>query len=193
MKHTVIIQRVIEAVGLDDGMPKGQFAPSEAKPLVKDDNYEPQSGMYRCSSVVQMPLYLSRNTCPDVSLVMNGCYQYMFSPKKYHELSLKIFVHYFKQTKNCGLVLDTNSDVCKVDSHPYAVFSCMYVHDNNTYPVCVKIHTVFIITFSYYTILWVSKLQTKSTLLTMEVEIIAMDHCCRSLFPTIYIDTSLGK
>ena len=41
MKHTVLIQRVIEAVGLDDGMPKGQFAPSEAKPLVKDDNYEP--------------------------------------------------------------------------------------------------------------------------------------------------------
>ena len=41
MKHTVLIQRVIEAVGLDDGMPKGQFAPSEAKPLVKDDTYEP--------------------------------------------------------------------------------------------------------------------------------------------------------
>ena len=78
--------------------------------------------MFRCSSVVQMPLYLSGNTCPDVSLVMNGCYQYMFSTKKYHKLSLKILVHYLKQTKNCGLVLDTNYDVCKVDTHPYAVF-----------------------------------------------------------------------
>ena len=38
MKHTGLIQHVIEAVGLDDGIPKVQFTPSEDNPLVKDDN-----------------------------------------------------------------------------------------------------------------------------------------------------------
>ena len=38
MKQTEFIQRVIEAVGLDDGMVKGKFTPSKQRPLVKDDD-----------------------------------------------------------------------------------------------------------------------------------------------------------
>ena len=38
MKQTGIIQRVNEAVGLDDGMSKGKFTTSQDKPLIKDEN-----------------------------------------------------------------------------------------------------------------------------------------------------------
>ena len=47
-----MIQRVIEAVGLDDGMVKGKFTPSKQRPLVEDSDGERPSGMFSYSSVV---------------------------------------------------------------------------------------------------------------------------------------------
>ena len=45
MKQTRLIRHVIDAVGRYDGMSKGKFMPSEAKPLVKDEYDEPASRM----------------------------------------------------------------------------------------------------------------------------------------------------
>ena len=46
MKQTGLIHRVIEAVGLDDGMMKGDFTPSEQRPLVKDADGKPPIGVF---------------------------------------------------------------------------------------------------------------------------------------------------
>ena len=75
MKQTGLIQRVIEAVGLDDGMSRRKVkpAPSEAKPLVKDENGEPMSRMFSYSSVLGIILYLSEHTCPYVVSAVNRC------------------------------------------------------------------------------------------------------------------------
>ena len=51
MKQTGLIKRVIELVGLDDGMVKGNFIPSDQMPLFKDDYGEPTSGIFSYSSV----------------------------------------------------------------------------------------------------------------------------------------------
>ena len=59
-----MIQRVIETVGLDDGMEKGTFKPSEQRSLVKDADGKPPSGVFRYSSVVGMILHLSGHTHP---------------------------------------------------------------------------------------------------------------------------------
>ena len=56
MKQTGLVQRVIKAVGLDDGVVKGKFTPSEQRPLVKDAYGEPPSGMFSNSRVVCMLL-----------------------------------------------------------------------------------------------------------------------------------------
>ena len=56
MKQTGSIKRVIETVGLDDDMVKGDFTPSEQRPLVKDANGEPPSGIFSYISVVEMLL-----------------------------------------------------------------------------------------------------------------------------------------
>ena len=45
MKQTGLIQRVVEAVGLDVGMVKGGITPSEQRPLVKDDYDKPPGEM----------------------------------------------------------------------------------------------------------------------------------------------------
>ena len=83
--------------------------------------------------------------------------------------------------------------MCKVNAYPDAIFSWIYEHNNPNDPACVNSRTRFIITFVYCPFLWVSKLKTKTDILTMEAEIIAMDHYCRSFFFIVGIDTSLGK
>ena len=161
--------------------------------MSKDDNSEPASGMFNYSSVVGMIMYISGHTRPDFPIVINFCARYMFSPKRSKKLALKVLAHYLKQTKDLGLALDTNSHVCKMDTYPDDHFSGMYGHENPTDFACVQSRTVFFITFAYFPVLWVSKLQTETDLLTMEAEIIAMARWCRVLFPIINITTSLGK
>ena len=52
---------------------KVKFAPSEAKPLVKDENGEPMSRMFSYRSVLGIILYLSEHTCPYVVSAVNRC------------------------------------------------------------------------------------------------------------------------
>ncbi len=58
MRQTGLTDYIIEALGLCDGMVKGKFTPSEARPLVKDKDGEEASGTFSYSSVVGMLLYL---------------------------------------------------------------------------------------------------------------------------------------
>ncbi len=59
MKQTGLIKQVIEALGLDNGLVKGKYTPSESKLLVRNINGESASGAFSYSSVVVMLLYLS--------------------------------------------------------------------------------------------------------------------------------------
>ena len=126
MKHTGLIRRVIESVVLYEGLPKGKFTSSESKPLVKDDNGEPASGMFGYISVSGMILYHYVDTRSDVSLAVNSCARYVFIPKRSHELPLNRVEPYLKQTKDFGLVLNPNAHVCKLDTYPDANFFGMY-------------------------------------------------------------------
>ena len=130
-------------------MSKGELTPLEANPLVKDDNDEPSSGMFSYRVVVIVILYVSGHTCPDVDLAVIICARYTFIPKLSHKLALNILVNYLKQTKDQGSVLNPNYGVCKVYAYPDDYFDGVYRHDNPTDTICVKIHTVFIITFVY--------------------------------------------
>ena len=193
MKQTGLIQRVIEAVGLDDGMAKGKFTPSELSPLVKDADGEPAGGMFSYSSVVGMLLYLSGHTRPDIAYAVNCCARYMFCPRRSHELALKRLARYLKHTQDRGLILNPDSAMCKVDAYPDADFAGTYGHEKPTDPACAKSRSGFIIMFSDCPVLWVSKLQTETALSTMEAEINALAHCCRELFPILDMTASLGK
>lgn len=139
-----------------------------------------------------MLLYLSGHTRPDIAFAVNCCARYMFCPKRSHEMALKRLARYLKLTEDRGLVLNPNSEVCKIDGYPDADFAGMYGVEKPDDPACVKSRTGFIITFADCPVLWVSKLQTETALSTMEAEIIALAHCCRELFPIIDITMSLG-
>ena len=98
-----------------------------------------------------------------------------------------------KHTQDRGLVLDKNSYIFKVDAYQDTDFAGMYGNKNTNDPECTKSHTSFIITFDDCPVLWISKLKTENALYKMEVETIALDHCCREMFPIIDIPQSLVK
>ncbi len=91
-----MIERVIEALGLDDGYAWGKHTPAETKTLIKDEDGVAAADGFSCSSVVRMLLYWSGHTQPDITYVVNCCARYMFCPKHSHELALKPIGRYHK-------------------------------------------------------------------------------------------------
>ena len=181
MKQVGIIDGVIETLGFYDRMAKRKFTPSESKPLVKDADGSAPCGTFSYSSVVGMLPYLSDHSRPYIAYEVNCCARYMFFRKKIHETSLKRIYHYLKATRYKGLILNPSSDVCKLHWYPDADSTGMYRHEIPTDPDCVK---------SNCPVYWASKLQTETTLSTMEWDINDLFHSCRELSPIIDITKS---
>ena len=75
-------------------------------------------------------------------------------------------------------MLNPNDDIFKFDAYPDADFAGMYRGENNDDPEYAKIRNGFIITFSNFPVLWISKFKTETTFSTMEADIIDLDNCC---------------
>ena len=195
MKQTGLIDRIVEALGLDDRLSTGKWTPSEAKPLVKDAEGEDASGSFSYSSVVGMLLYLSGHSRPDIAYAVNCCARYMFCPKHLHEMALKRLGRYLKATRDRGLVLNPSSmdGQFEIDCFPDADFAGMYGHEKPTDPAAVKSRSGFIINFASCPVLWKSSLQRETAQSTMEAEIIALAQSCRELFPIMDMVASLGE
>jgi hypothetical protein len=67
MTQEGLIKCVIEALGLDMDQTNAKGTPAERKPLVKDDNGEPQQDTFNYTSVVGILLYLLGHTRPDLA------------------------------------------------------------------------------------------------------------------------------
>ena len=183
MKQVGLIDRIIEALGLDDGSVNVKYTPAESTPLIKKFDGEEAHGQFSYSSVVGMMLYLAGHSRPDITYAVNCCARYMFNPRHSHELALKRIGRYLKLTRDKGLILNPCRDDMNVDAYPDADFAGLYGHKEYDDPTCVKSRTGYVITFANCPILCQSKLQTETALSTMEAEIVALAHCCRELFP----------
>lgn len=199
MKQTGLIDRILEALGLDVGTVHGKATPAERAPLVKDVDGPAASQIFSYSSVVGMLLYLAGHSRPDIAYAVNCAARYMFSPRRIHEEALKRIGRYLKATRDRGLVLDPrlapNSDgpdVLGIDSYPDADFAGMYGFEKNDDPASVKSRTGYVITVASCPVLWQSKLQTETALSTMEAEVVALAHSCRELFPVMDMVDALG-
>jgi hypothetical protein len=196
MKQTGLIDRCIEAMGLDIGQINSKWTPAEAKPLVKDEDGENARGDFNYASVVGMLLYLSGHSRPEISYAVNQCARYMFCPKRSHEEALKRIGRYLKATRDRGLIINPKlgdlKQGLKVDAYPDADFAGLYGHEKPSDPTCVKSRTGYCITVADCPVVWQSKLQTETALSTMEAEIVALAHCCRELFPIMDMVDSIG-
>jgi len=191
MTQTGLIDRVIEALGLDDGYARVKHTPAEIKPLVKDADGAPAVEGFSYASVVGMLLYLSGHTRPDIAYAVNCCARYMFCPRHSHELALKRIGRYLKATATRGMVINPTREL-SIDAYPDADFAGMYGHENHCDPSCAKSRSGFVIVFAGVPVMWQSKLQTETALSTMEAEIIALAACMRELIPIIDMVKSLA-
>lgn len=191
MKQTGLIDRILEALGLDSKMAKNKYTPAESTPLTRDEDGEGPQGSFSYASVVGMLLYLAGHTRPDIAYAVNCCARYMFNPRLSHENALKRIGRYLKATRDKGLILNPSGEL-KIDAYPDADFAGLYGHEKNNDPACAKSRTGFVITVADCPMVWVSKLQTETALSTMEAEIIALAHCCRELFPVMDIVKEMG-
>jgi hypothetical protein len=128
MKQTGLITWVIKALGLDDGIVKGKYTPSESIPLVKNLNDEAASGAFSYINVVGILLYLFRHIRPDITflsiVVLNTCSVL----KHLHEFVLKRIGRYLKQTSDHEMVTNPSSNVCKLMKIPMLTLQgCMVV------------------------------------------------------------------
>ena len=86
-KHVGMTDQIGDAPRLDDANHK--FTPAGSTPLVKGKDGAPVHGSFNYSSVVDMLLYLSGHTHPDIVFALNCCARYMFCPKRSHGEVLK--------------------------------------------------------------------------------------------------------
>ena len=66
MKQRVLIDRVISAVGIDDGTNEGKYTPDGSLSLVNNQDGFPDSGSFKYSRFVEILPYLSGHTRPDI-------------------------------------------------------------------------------------------------------------------------------
>ncbi len=184
MTQEGLTKRVIEALGLDMDQTNAKGTPAECKPLVKDENREPQQDTFNYASVVGMLLYLSGHTRPGLAFSVSQVAQFMFNPKHSHVIAIKRIGCYLLGTKDKGMIINPTSNI-GINAYPDADFAGLYGYEDNNDPLCVCSHTGYIINVAGCPIYWSSKLQTEMATSTMEAEIIAFGSCCRALFPII--------
>ena len=80
MKQPGLIDCIISAVVLEDGVAKGKYTPSGYVPLVNNEDGFPYSDGFNYRSVVGMMIYFSGHTLPYIDFAVNFFARYIFFP-----------------------------------------------------------------------------------------------------------------
>ena len=191
MTQQGLIDRIIDALGLDIGTSTPKGTPCLKAPLTKDLDGDPPEGSFKYASVVGMLLYLSGHSRPDIAYSVSQVARFTFAPRRSHEQALKLIGRYLLGTRDKGLVLTPSSEL-HVDAYPDADFAGLYGYEDSLDPVCVRSRTGFVINVANCPVLWKSSLQTETATSTMEAEVIAMASCCRELMPILDMVKEVG-
>ena len=180
LTQTGLIDRIIEAMHLEDSSPKN--TPAEYATLPKDEHGEDCNSDFNYASIVGMLLYLLGHSRPELAFSVSQCARYTFHPKMSHEIALKRIGRYLQGTRTKGMIMKPTNDLnldCYVDSD----FAGLWSFEDDQDPTCVKSRTGFIMLLGGCPLMWSSKLQTEIALSTMEAEYIALSTALRDLIP----------
>ena len=101
-----------------------------------------------------MMLYLASNTIPDIYFSFNQCARFSHNTKVSYGTDAKRICRYIQGTKDKGLVFNPSKKLA-VDYYADAYFLGLWGHENPQDPICARIRTVFVVTFSNCPVLWV--------------------------------------
>jgi hypothetical protein len=180
MKQVGLIDKVIEATGMVDCNPDA--VPAGPTPLGKDPNGATFSEFWNYRSVVGMLLYLAGNSRPDIAFAVHQAARFSHAPKQSHAVAVKRIVRYLKGTREKGMIFKPTND-WKLDCYVDADFCGLWGSEDPDDPIVTKSRTGFIITLAGCPLLWVSKLQTETSVSTMMAEYVALSTAMRDLLP----------
>eukprot|EP00978_Attheya_sp_CCMP212_P000558 scaffold1089_cov53-Attheya_sp.AAC.1 len=176
MFQTGLIDRIVQALGLEDAECGKVQTPAEYGPLAKHPEEESCTETFNYGSVVGMMSYLAGHSCPYIDFVVHQCARYTFCPKAPHE----------------RLVLKP-SKLLKIDCYPGVDFAGLWSYEDPQDPNSAKSRTGFVITVADCPIVRHSKMQTLIALITMEAEYVALNASCKELIPITRIVKRLAK
>jgi Reverse transcriptase (RNA-dependent DNA polymerase) len=175
-----LLNRIIAATGMEDCNPA--HVPAEDKPLGRDLNSAPMKEDWNYASVVGMLLYLVSNSRPDCAFAVHQCARFTHAPRQSHAIAIKRIIRYLSGTKDKGLVMRPSTDL-KLDCYVDADFAGLWGIEDPNDSISVRSRSGYIITLSNCPLLWVSKLQTLTSVSTMESEYVALSTAMRDLIP----------
>jgi hypothetical protein len=175
-----LIDKVLKTAGLEDC--NRCCTPAATTPSGADTEGEAfvESWDYAC--VVGMLMYLAANTRPYIAYAVHQAARYTHAPRGSHAVAVNRILIYLKGTKDKGLYFKPDS-TDQVDCYVDADFAGLFIVEDGQAPVSVKLRTGYILMYSGFPALWVSKMQTQISLSTMEAEYITLSQSMRDLIP----------
>jgi hypothetical protein len=180
LTETGLINKVLTDAGLEEC--RGVSTPAETKALGSDLEGSPFDKEWDYASVIEMLMYLSANTRPDIALAVHQAALFTHHPRASHSAAIKRILRYLKSTKDKGLFMSPGKSL-KFDCYVDSDFGGLFAVEDGHNPMCAKSRTGYVLLFSGVPILWVSKMQTQISLSTMESEYIALSQSMRDLIP----------
>ena len=191
LTQTGLIQRTIAAMGLENC--NNKYTPAVKEALGQDPRGSPFSNEFSYPSIVGMLQYLANNTRPDITYAVSQCARYTHCPTEKHAMYIKHIGRYLRATHDKGLILRPASKDLHIQCYVDADFGGLWNQEDVEDPHCVRSRTGFIIMVAGCPVIWKSKLQSLTTLSTMESEYVALSDSCRELLPLQNLTKELAQ
>lgn len=186
LKQEFLIQRIIDAVGIDHKKDRLSDNPIVKPLLGKDIDGEERKHSWNYRSVIGMLNYLEKTSRPDLALPVHQCARFCENPKRSHEKAVHRIIRYLKATKDKGIIFSPkrkHNIECYVD----ADFAGNWDKLDAENAANMLSRTGYIIMIAGCPLVWRSKLQTEIALSTTEAEYIALSQAMREVIPLVTV------
>ena len=180
--QTGLIDRILQALSLDNDQITIRTEPASTTPLGKEITGAPRREDWSYSSIIGMMLYLASNSRPDIAFAVHQCARFNHCPRLKHEQAVKRIARYLKGTRDKGLLFKPTEEL-NLELHADADWAGLWNAELPDDPTCVKSRTGYLITLCGVPVTWSSKLQTEIATSTMHSEYIALSTGMRELLP----------
>jgi hypothetical protein len=116
---------------------------------------------------------LAVNTRADIAYVVHQAARHTHAPNASHAVAIKIILCYLNDTRTKGIYFKLN-DTDRVDCYVDADFAGLFYIEDRQQHILAKSCTGYMIMYYGVPLLWMSKMQTRIAMSTMEAKYIAL-------------------
>ncbi|KAL7570366.1 hypothetical protein ACA910_017205 [Epithemia clementina (nom. ined.)] len=153
MTQPGLINKILKATDLTTCKPNG--TPKHQCGLATDPDGLPMEKHWIYASVVGMLLYLSTNTCPDITFAVSQVACFYSNPKKSHSQAIKMIVRYLSGTVNNGITFSPTENF-KLDMYVDADFAGLHGREAQDNHISARSCTGYIVFFCGCPLMWKS-------------------------------------